>query len=50
MASLVPDVLAALMSVAAVLGGVTGPLGWLVVGIWVALARSYFLFIEPRSA
>jgi hypothetical protein len=51
-ASLVPDVLAALVSLAAVLSGVTGPLGWLVVGIWVflALARSYFLFIEPRSA
>jgi hypothetical protein len=52
LASLVPDVLAALVSVAAVLGGVTGPLGWLVVGIWVflALARSYFLFIEPRTS
>ena len=51
-ASLVPDLLAALVSLAAVLGGVTGPLGWLVVGIWVflALARSYFLFVEPRTS
>jgi hypothetical protein len=52
MASLVPDVLAAVVSLWAVLGGVTGPLGWLVVGIFVvvAVARSYFLFIEPRTS
>jgi hypothetical protein len=51
-ASLVPDVLAALVSLAAALGSVTGPLGWLVVGIWIflALARSYFLFVEPRTS